>query len=116
MRKILFPMLALGLLSACGSTPRPEPSAELAVVEDSFLPIPARSDLTTPGRQALIGPLDTIGIDVYGVEELSMQFQVDASGTVGGPRVAAGCLPRGRRGPGARGRLARAPGLRQYCE
>ena len=82
MRKILFPMLALGLLSACGSTPRPEPSAELAVVEDAFLPVPARSDLTTPGRQALIGPLDTIGIDVYGVEELSMQFQVDASGEI----------------------------------
>ena len=82
MRKIFLCVVGMGMVSACASTPRPEPSAELAVVEDALLPVPARSDLTAPGRQTLIGPLDTIGIDVYGVEELSMQVQVDSSGEI----------------------------------
>jgi polysaccharide export outer membrane protein len=58
------------------------------VVENSAaLPPPDRNDLTAPDRPALIGPLDTIQIDVFGVPELSREMQVDASGGISMPLV-----------------------------
>lgn len=62
------------------STPR------LTVVQDSgTLPAPDRNDLTAPDRPSLIGPLDTIQVDVFNVPDLSREMQVDASGRVSMP-------------------------------
>lgn len=73
-------------LSACAreaplvSTPR------LTVVENSqTLPPPNRQDLTAADRPALIGPLDTIQVDVFNVPDLSRELQVDASGRISMP-------------------------------
>jgi polysaccharide export outer membrane protein len=41
--------------------------------------------LTAPDRPSLIGPLDTINIDVFNVPELSREMQVDASGRISMP-------------------------------
>jgi polysaccharide export outer membrane protein len=49
------------------------------------LPAPERADLTAGDRLALIGPLDTITVDVFGVPALSRQMQVDASGGIAMP-------------------------------
>ncbi|WP_293871173.1 polysaccharide biosynthesis/export family protein [Sphingomonas sp. 67-36] len=49
------------------------------------LPAPNRQDLTAPDRPALIGPLDTIQVDVFNVPELSREMQVDASGRIAMP-------------------------------
>jgi len=56
------------------------------VVEDSdALPPPGRGDLTAADRPALIGPLDTIQVDVFNVPDLSREMQVDASGRIAMP-------------------------------
>ncbi|MES3057684.1 polysaccharide export protein [Sphingomonas faeni] len=60
----------------------------LTVVQDSTtLPAPNRRDLTAPDRPALIGPLDTIQVDVFNVPDLSREMQVDASGRIAMPLV-----------------------------
>lgn len=75
-------------LSACA---RHEPlvsTDRLTVVQDTAtLPAPTRQDLTAPDRPALIGPLDTIQVDVFNVPDLSREMQVDASGRIAMPLV-----------------------------
>jgi len=61
-------------------------TAQLTVVQNSTtLPAPTRQDLTVGDRPALIGPLDTIQIDVFNVPDLSREVQVDASGRIAMP-------------------------------
>ena len=60
----------------------------LSVVSDAAaLPPPNRADLTAPDRPALIGPLDTIQVDVFNIPDLSRELQVDASGRISMPLV-----------------------------
>lgn len=86
MRNVILVLLLA--LAACG---RGEPlvsTERLTVVENSqSLPAPVRGDLTAADRPALIGPLDTIEIDVFNVPELRREVQVDASGRVSMPLV-----------------------------
>lgn len=82
-----FPVLCLVLAAtACGS---PEPlrsTSSLAVVDgSSVLPPPNRSDLVAADRPALIGPLDTIDVSVFGISDLDREMQVDASGRIAMP-------------------------------
>lgn len=92
MRKF-FAALPLALvlsatLSACAEREPLQSSSRLTVVEnDNTLPAPTRGDLTAGDRPALIGPLDTIQVDVFGVPELSREMQVDASGRIAMPLV-----------------------------
>ena len=51
------------------------------------MPAPDRNDLTAADRPSLIGPLDTIQVDVFNVPELSREMQVDASGRISMPLV-----------------------------
>lgn len=75
-------------LSACAGPERLQSTSRLTVVQDSAsLPAPGRSDLTAPDRPSLIGPLDTIEVDVFGVPDLSREMQVDASGRISMPLV-----------------------------
>lgn len=60
---------------------------QLTVVGSGSLPAPERADLTAADRPALIGPLDTITVEVFGVPELSRELQVDASGRIAMPLV-----------------------------
>ncbi len=86
MHKNLIVLLGALALSACATPPPPESSARLTVVSDSAaLPPPNRQDLTVADRPALIGPLDTIQVDVFNVPELSREMQVDASGRISMP-------------------------------
>ena len=60
----------------------------LSVVENAAtLPPPNRADLTAADRPALIGPLDTIQVDVFNVPDLSRELQVDAGGRIAMPLV-----------------------------
>lgn len=78
-------LLAL-LTTGCGA---PEPlrsNGNLTVIENSgILPPPDRADLTAADRPALIGPLDTIEVDVFGIPDLRREMQVDASGRIAIP-------------------------------
>lgn len=86
MHKISTVMMLALFVTACG---RQEPlvsTQRLTVVEESAaLPEPVRSDLTAADRPALIGPLDTIEVDVFNVSDLSREMQVDASGRISMP-------------------------------
>ena len=85
--RFLIPALVGALvLSGCATT-RVEPVPGLQVVQSDALPAPSRADLVAPDRESLIGPLDGLGIDVYGVSDLSVASQVDASGRVSMPLV-----------------------------
>lgn len=82
-RYIVLIALALG---ACAHTEPLVSTPRLSVVEGSqALPAPNRQDLTAADRPALIGPLDTIQVDVFNVPELSREMQVDASGRIAMP-------------------------------
>lgn len=88
MRKFLTTLVIA--VSASGCAPRePLVSTErLTVVGSSAaLPAPTRQDLTAADRPALIGPLDTIQVDVFNVPDLSREMQVDASGRIAMPLV-----------------------------
>lgn len=79
-----------GALAGCARTPPLAPNPGLVVVEQSTaLPPPNRSDLTAADRPALIGPLDTIQVDVFNVPELSREMQLDASGSIAMPLIGA---------------------------
>lgn len=82
-------VLSLALaLSACGGREPLQSSSRLTVIEnDATLPAPTRDDLTAGDRPSLIGPLDTIQVDVFNVPELSREMQVDASGRISMPLV-----------------------------
>lgn len=86
MRKIGTILLLVVALTACGRREPLVSTARLTVVDDSsILPPPNRADLTASDRPALIGPLDTIQVDVFNVPDLSREMQVDASGRIAMP-------------------------------
>lgn len=86
MRKIGTILLLVVALTACGRREPLVSTARLTVVDDSsILPPPNRADLTAADRPALIGPLDTIQVDVFNVPDLSREMQVDASGRIAMP-------------------------------
>jgi polysaccharide export outer membrane protein len=88
MRKMIIALLFTAALAACGGRKPLVSTPRLTVVKDSAgLPAPNRGDLTAADRPALIGPLDTIQVDVFNVPDLSREIQVDASGRISMPLV-----------------------------
>lgn len=73
------------LLCGCAGVTAVQSTADLTVVSESALPAPVREDFFAPQRASLIGPLDTIAIDVFNVPELSGEVQVDAGGSISMP-------------------------------
>ncbi len=82
-------ILLLGVaLASCAHRPPLQSSSRLTVVQNSdALPAPDRTDLTAPDRPSLIGPLDTLQVDVFNVGELSRELQVDSSGRISMPLI-----------------------------
>lgn len=88
MSKFSSALLIAIMLSGCAHREPLVSTARLTVVPDmTALPAPNRSDLTAPDRPALIGPLDTIMVDVFNVPDLTREVQVDASGRISMPLV-----------------------------
>ena len=88
MRKLSSAVLICLALAACARGERLVSTDRLTVVPDTAaLPAPRRTDLTAPDRPALIGPLDTIQVDVFNIPDLSRELQVDASGRIAMPLV-----------------------------
>jgi polysaccharide export outer membrane protein len=86
MRKLYIAFLFATAVSGCAGPQRLESTERLTVVEgSSVLPPPDRGDLIAADRPALIGPLDTIQVDVFSVPDLSREMQVDASGRIAMP-------------------------------
>lgn len=86
--RYLFPVLAALALVGCGGRVPLRSTASLTVIDSAqALPEPVRADMMAGDRLALIGPLDTIRIEVFGVPELSRQMQVDAAGGIAMPLI-----------------------------
>lgn len=88
MRYLCAVLLSAILLTACAGRQPLQSNGQLTVVRDeAALPAPDRNDLTAGDRPSLIGPLDTLQVDVFNVPELSREMQVDASGRISMPLV-----------------------------
>lgn len=86
MRKFYIAVVMAGVLAGCARHEPLQTTSRLAVVDGSaVLPAPDRANLTAADRPALIGPLDTILVDVFNVPDLSREIQVDASGRIAMP-------------------------------
>ncbi|WP_454598020.1 polysaccharide biosynthesis/export family protein [Qipengyuania sp. SM2507] len=90
MRNFLLSILAGVGLAGCAGQPPIQSTADLTVIEGQLaLPAPGRTDLAASDRVALIGPLDTITVRVFGIPELGGQMQVDTSGRIAMPLIGA---------------------------
>lgn len=88
----MFPKYSIVLaslaLTACGGPKPLQSTADFTVIsQEMALPAPTRADLTAADRPSLIGPLDTIEVNVFNVPELTKEVQVDASGRVAMPLI-----------------------------
>lgn len=61
----------------------------LTISQNGQLPPPTERDLIPPGRPYLIGPFDSISIEVFGIPELNRQAQVDSAGIISAPLIGA---------------------------
>jgi polysaccharide export outer membrane protein len=74
------------VMGGCAKHTPIQSTASLTVVPDaSTLPAPQRADLVAADRPALIGPLDTIEVEVTNIPDFSREMQVDASGRIAMP-------------------------------
>lgn len=88
MRKFCVTLLVAAALSGCAHNEPLVSTQRLTVVQDeTAFPAPGRKDLTAGDRPALIGPLDTIQVDVFNVPDLSREIQVDAGGRIAMPLI-----------------------------
>lgn len=88
MRNFRFALVLATAVAAtgCARQAAVRSTSALTVVDGSeVLPAPNRTDLVAADRPALIGPLDTIVVDVFNVPDLSREMQVDASGRISMP-------------------------------
>lgn len=81
----IFPAFALALASC--ATPPVGGSAGTVVAGAGELPAPTRMDLSAAARPYLIGPFDKLRIDVFGVQDLQRDVQIDASGRLSFPLI-----------------------------
>lgn len=86
MVRIFFLALLATVLSGCASVP-PLGGPGVEVIAGAELPAPTRSDLSASTRPYLIGPYDKLTIEVFGVDELKREVQIDASGRLSFPLI-----------------------------
>ena len=90
MRNIVGLAATACMLAACAGQPPIQSAPGLTVIEGrAALPVPDRGDLVAEDRLALVGPLDTISVNVFGVSELSREMQVDSGGRIAMPLIGA---------------------------
>lgn len=88
MHKYLIFCLGVLALAGCGQREPIRSTERLTVIDGSTgLPVPIRSDLVAPDRPSLIGPLDTLRVEVFGIPELGREVQVDSSGHIAIPMI-----------------------------
>ena len=78
--------IAALLCSAC-SDPTLVERPGLTIYEQKPLPLPVREDLVIPPRPYVLGPSDSLDIDVFGIPELSKSVTVDLTGRIALPLV-----------------------------
>lgn len=82
-------LLSVLLVTACASNPPLGGSPDLTLVETKDLPPPTPTDAAARPRPFAIGPYDKLSIDVFGVDALQRDVQVDGGGNINFPLVGA---------------------------
>lgn len=86
--RLIYAVLFGLTISGCAGREPIQSNSRLTVLEGAVaLPAPVRGDLVAADRPSLIGPLDTIAIEIFGVGDLSREMQVDASGRIAMPLI-----------------------------
>ena len=78
-------LLAMALLSGCGGTTTFGADPGVKVARSAVLPEPTVQDLSSAQRPYLIGPFDKLQISVFGIQDLNLKIQTDASGRISFP-------------------------------
>ncbi len=88
MRKVVL-LAGLGVLAlaGCAGEPGLVGRPDLTVVEGKQLPPPTARDALADPRSYLIGPFDSIAIEVFGIPELARSAQVDSAGRISMPLI-----------------------------
>lgn len=87
----------MGLLAVGCSSPKMATNGPVGVVSAAGLPVPSRDDQVATTRPHLIGPFDTLVVEVVGISDLSREVRVDSDGRIALP--VAGTVEVGRRTP-----------------
>ena len=82
-----FSTFLLAILLASCAGPSVVGGQGVTLVSESGLPAPTRIDQLSSNRPYLIGPFDKLKIDVFGIEDLSQEVQIDASGRLSLPLI-----------------------------
>jgi len=85
-KRLSLLLMALSL-SSCAGPKIMGKSSEVTVVSTEGLAEPTRVDMLSSNRPYLIGPFDKLKIDVFGIEDLSKEVQIDASGRLSFPLI-----------------------------
>lgn len=78
--------LACLLVASCAA-PKMATNGAVGVVTSGDLPAPAPADQIGVEAQHLVGPFDTLAVEVFAVPELSREVRVDANGRISLPVV-----------------------------
>jgi polysaccharide export outer membrane protein len=80
-------LLLIGVagLAGCGSAPPIGSTGVVSMADAAGLPSPSELDQVAETRTSLIGPQDKLIVDVWGVQNLSREVQVDAGGSISMP-------------------------------
>ena len=87
MTRSLFLLLLPLFVTGCGGPAILGGSPDVTVVSSEGFPEPTRVDQLSSNRPYLIGPFDKLKIDVFGIEDLSKEVQIDASGRLSFPLI-----------------------------
>lgn len=80
--RLIVMILAATALAACAHKPPPLGGPQVELLPMAALPIPAGAIDTNGRRTYRIGPFDRLIIEVFGVEDLEQELQVDGSGDI----------------------------------
>lgn len=83
--RIIFGLACL-LVAGCAA-PKMATNGAVGLVTEGLLPAPAIGDQVGSEALHLVGPFDSLAVEVFGVPELSREVRVDANGRVSLPVV-----------------------------
>ena len=87
MRKHLAGVGLLVALAGCAGERELTGGPALTVISVDQLPAPTREDQILQQKSYVVGPMDKVTVDVYGLPDLSKTLTVDSSGTIALPLV-----------------------------
>lgn len=73
------------VLAGCAGSVKPQASSDLTLTRNVDLPTPSRPDQASATRQYLVGPADKLRVDVYALDDMTREVQVDSAGYISVP-------------------------------